>query len=54
MCNQLLVQLADVREKLLAQGAEPLSGSPEQMGAYIRSEIVKWGRVAKASGARFD
>ena len=49
-----IVQLADVREKLLAQGAEPLSGSPEQMGAYIRSEIVKWGKVAKASGARFD
>ena len=49
-----IVQLPDVREKLLAQGAEPLSGSPEKMGAYIRTEIVKWGKVAKASGARFD
>ena len=49
-----IVQLPEVREKLLAQGAEPLSGSPEQMGAYIRTEIVKWGKVAKASGARFD
>ena len=49
-----ILQLAHIREKLLAQGAEPLSGTPEQMGDYVRSEIAKWGKVAKASGARFD
>ncbi len=48
------LDLADVRAKLMAQGAEPLSGTPEQMGEYVRSEIAKWGKVAKASGTRFD
>jgi tripartite-type tricarboxylate transporter receptor subunit TctC len=48
------VQLADVRAKLIAQGAEPLTSTPEEMGLYLRSEIVKWGKVVKASGARFE
>jgi tripartite-type tricarboxylate transporter receptor subunit TctC len=48
------VQLAEVRAKLIAQGAEPLYGTPEQMGQFVRDEIAKWGKVVKASGARFD
>ena len=28
--------------------------NPEQFGAYIRSEIEKWGKVVKATGARAD
>ena len=48
------VQLADVRAKLIAQGAEPLYGTPEQMGQFVRNEITKWGKVVRASGARFD
>jgi len=46
------VQLPDVREKLIAQGAEPLSSNPAQMAEFVRSEIVKWGKVAKAAGIR--
>ena len=48
------VQLPDVREKFHAQGAEPLSGTPREVGAYIRSEVEKWGRVVKASGAKVE
>ena len=44
----------DVREKLLAQGAEPIGSTPEEFRAYIRAEIDKWGRVIRASGARVD
>jgi len=44
----------EVREKLLAQGAEPIGSSPEEFRAYIRAEIEKWGRVVRASGARVD
>jgi|KBSMisStaDraftv2_1062788.scaffolds.fasta_scaffold00249_7 tripartite-type tricarboxylate transporter receptor subunit TctC len=49
-----IVQLPDVREKLNAQGAEPLSGTPEQTGQFIRNEIVKWGKVVKVSGLRSE
>ncbi len=49
-----IVQLADVREKLIALGAEPQSGTPAQMGDFVRSEIDKWGKVAKAAGVRAE
>lgn len=37
----------DVREKLIGQGADPEHTSPEQFGAYIRSETLKWGKVIR-------
>jgi tripartite-type tricarboxylate transporter receptor subunit TctC len=40
------------RERMLAGDFEPTSSTPEQFGAFIRSETVKWGKVVKASGAR--
>jgi len=49
-----IVRLADVREKLIAQGAEPLTGTPAQMGEFVRSEIARWGKVAKAAGIRVE
>jgi tripartite-type tricarboxylate transporter receptor subunit TctC len=49
-----IVQLPDVREKLAAQGAEPLTGTPEEAGEFIRSEIVRWRKVVKAAGIRLD
>jgi tripartite-type tricarboxylate transporter receptor subunit TctC len=48
------LQLADIREKLKAQGAEILSGTPQETAAYIRAEVVKFGKVVKASGARAE
>jgi tripartite-type tricarboxylate transporter receptor subunit TctC len=48
------LQMPDVREKLQAQGAELLSGTPQQAASFIRSEVAKWGKVVKASGAKVD
>lgn len=44
--------LPDVRERLLSQGMEPVSNTPEQFATYINSEISQWAKVVKASGAR--
>ncbi|MEO8442386.1 MAG: tripartite tricarboxylate transporter substrate binding protein [Betaproteobacteria bacterium] len=41
---------ADVKERLTADGADPLTSTPEAFGAYIRSEIVRWAPVVKAVG----
>ena len=49
-----IVQLPEVRAKLAALGAEPMSGTPEQIGAFLRSEVGKWARVIKASGTRVE
>jgi tripartite-type tricarboxylate transporter receptor subunit TctC len=46
--------MADVREKLAAQGAEGVGQSPEEFRAYIRGEIDKWGRVIRESGAKVE
>ena len=45
---------ADVKDKLLGQGLEPVGGTPEQFGAFIKSEITKWAKVVKASGAKAE
>jgi tripartite-type tricarboxylate transporter receptor subunit TctC len=44
----------DVREKMLALGAEPVGNRPEEFAAFIRSEAEKYARVIKASGAKVD
>jgi tripartite-type tricarboxylate transporter receptor subunit TctC len=49
-----VLQMPDVLEKLRAQGLEPLTSTPEQFAAYVKSETVKWARLVKESGARVD
>jgi tripartite-type tricarboxylate transporter receptor subunit TctC len=41
---------ADVAERLAGEGAQPTTSTPEQFGAFIRSEIARWGKVIKAAG----
>jgi len=42
----------EVIDKLTPQGAKLIGDSPEHFGAFIKSEILKWGAVVKASGAK--
>jgi|KBSMisStaDraftv2_1062788.scaffolds.fasta_scaffold385581_1 tripartite-type tricarboxylate transporter receptor subunit TctC len=46
------LQHAETRTRLQSEGAEPMSGSPEQFGAFFKSEIAKWTRVAEKAGIR--
>jgi tripartite-type tricarboxylate transporter receptor subunit TctC len=48
------LRLPDVSERLLSQGMEPTSSTPEEFSAYIRSEMTKWAKVVKASGAKAE
>jgi tripartite-type tricarboxylate transporter receptor subunit TctC len=41
----------EVTARLYADGAAPVGNSPAQFGGYIKSEIAKWARVVKTSGA---
>ena len=38
-----------VREKLSSQGLTLVGDTPDEFTAYIRAEIEKWGKVAKAA-----
>ena len=42
----------EVGAVLLKQGAEPVGSTPDEFGAYIRTEVVKWARVIKAAGVQ--
>jgi tripartite-type tricarboxylate transporter receptor subunit TctC len=44
----------DVREKLMAQGAEPAPDTPDQFAQFIAQELAKYQRIVKASGAKVD
>jgi tripartite-type tricarboxylate transporter receptor subunit TctC len=45
---------ATFKERVNAIGSEPMSGTPEQFAAFIRSESAKWADVIKRSGARIE
>lgn len=45
---------AEVRDRVIAAGAEPAPGTPADFGALIGAEIAKWTDVIKLSGARPD
>jgi len=47
-----VLNMSDVRTTLFNQGLDPAPGTPEQFGAYIRSERAKWAKVIKASGVK--
>jgi tripartite-type tricarboxylate transporter receptor subunit TctC len=38
--------------RLSGDGAEPVGPSPEQFSVFLKSEIDKWTRVAKAAGIK--
>ena len=44
----------EVSTRLANAGYDPATTTPEQLGEMIKSELVKWGKVVKASGARLD
>jgi tripartite-type tricarboxylate transporter receptor subunit TctC len=42
----------DLRQRLISQGAEPVTSSPEQFAAYLNAEIAKWAKVIKVAGVQ--
>lgn len=55
--NKELVKIlksTEVREKLESMEFEVIAGSPDQFRNWIGSEIPRWGKVIKATGAKAD
>jgi tripartite-type tricarboxylate transporter receptor subunit TctC len=44
----------ELKEKLAATGTDPLTSTPEEFAAYIKTEIAKWGDVIRKAGVKAD
>jgi len=49
-----LMKEPETRDRLLAQGAEPQPGPPEDLRKYLAGEIEKWGRVIREAGIKAE
>jgi tripartite-type tricarboxylate transporter receptor subunit TctC len=44
----------DVVQRLTADGSDIVAGTPQEFGTYIKSELVKWTKVAKTANLSFQ
>jgi tripartite-type tricarboxylate transporter receptor subunit TctC len=49
-----VLERADVKATLAAQGLEVAPGNPEQFAAYIKNEIARFSRIGKAAGIKAE
>jgi tripartite-type tricarboxylate transporter receptor subunit TctC len=42
-----ILDMPDVRERLLGLGAQPAGSTPEEFARFVRSEIAKWAKVIR-------
>jgi len=52
--NATALTSPEVREKLKAQGVDPVGNTPEQFALYIKQEIVKWAKVMQAANIKAE
>jgi tripartite-type tricarboxylate transporter receptor subunit TctC len=44
----------DIRARLISEGADVETSTPEELAAFVRAEIPKWEKAVKDSGAKLD
>jgi tripartite-type tricarboxylate transporter receptor subunit TctC len=47
-----ITRAPDVRERLLADGAEPAGMSPAEFAAFIQRELARWAKVVREAGIK--
>ena len=48
------VKASDLTDRMKQLGMEPVGSTPAEFDALIRTEMEKWAKVVKASGAKAD
>jgi tripartite-type tricarboxylate transporter receptor subunit TctC len=43
-----------IREQLVALGAEPIGSTPDELGAFVKLEMDRWGKIIREKGIRPD
>ena len=49
-----IVQSPDIRERILADGSEPVTSTPEAFRKYMQADVAKWTKLVKESGAKLE
>jgi tripartite-type tricarboxylate transporter receptor subunit TctC len=49
-----ILRTPDFRDWLVAQGADPAPGTPDELAAFVKSELAKYAKIVKDSGMRPD
>jgi tripartite-type tricarboxylate transporter receptor subunit TctC len=49
-----ILQMPEIRSKVLSQGAQLANKTPAEFGAFIRAELAKWTDIIKTTGVRAD
>ena len=49
-----ILKQPEIRDRITVDGAEPVGSTPEAFTAFLKKEMLKWGKVVKESGARPD
>jgi tripartite-type tricarboxylate transporter receptor subunit TctC len=49
-----ILRAPEMSKRLIEMGADPMGGTPEEFGRLIRSEVARFGKAVKASGAKAD
>jgi tripartite-type tricarboxylate transporter receptor subunit TctC len=49
-----ILRTPEIKQKMAALGAEPSGSSPEEFGAFINAEMVRWGTIIEEKGIRAE
>jgi tripartite-type tricarboxylate transporter receptor subunit TctC len=49
-----ILRAPDFREWLVGQGADPVGSTPDELAAFVRTELAKYAKIVKDSGMRPD
>jgi tripartite-type tricarboxylate transporter receptor subunit TctC len=49
-----ILRMPEIRDRLAADSAESVAGTPEQFAEFLKAEMVKWANVVKAAGIKAE
>src|SRR5882672_7976208 len=49
-----VLQLPEVKQKLIEQSADPVGSTPEELGRVVKTELKKWAEVVRSAKIRID
>jgi tripartite-type tricarboxylate transporter receptor subunit TctC len=49
-----VLAMGEVRERMLALGADPAANAPEEFARFIRDDQAKWSKLMKEAGIKAE